>query len=58
MLKVLKEQIIKEMRENNKDIAIMVPKAVSGYVRAKYKCSAYQARQISKELTNDRKTTD
>jgi hypothetical protein len=58
MLKALKEQIIKEMRDNNKDIAIMIPKAVSGYVRAKYKCSAYVARQISKELTNDRKGID
>jgi hypothetical protein len=58
MLKAVKEQIIKEMRENNKDIAMMIPKAVSGYVRAKYKCSAYVARQISKELTNDGKATD
>tara|TARA_R110000868_G_scaffold96909_1_gene266553 strand:+ start:89 stop:265 length:177 start_codon:yes stop_codon:yes gene_type:complete len=55
MLKGVKEQIIKEMRENNKDIAIMVPKAVSGYIRAKYKCSDYIARQISKKLTNDGK---
>ena len=58
MANAIKEQIIKEMREQNKDIAIMIPKAVSGYVRAKYKCSAYLARQISKELTNDGKGTD
>lgn len=58
MLKAVKEQIIKEMIENNKDIAMMIPKAVSGYIRVKYKCSVYLARQISKELTNERKGTD
>lgn len=58
MLKAVKEQIIKEMIENNKDIAMMIPKAVSGYIRVKYKCSAYLARQISKELTNDRNGND
>jgi hypothetical protein len=58
MPKAVKEQIIKEMREKNKNIAIMIPKAVSGYIRAKYKCSAYLAREISKELTNDGKGID
>lgn len=58
MAKAIKEQIIKEMREKNKDIAIMIPKAVEGYIKAKYKCSPYLAKQISKELTNDGKGID
>tara|TARA_R110000868_G_scaffold36248_2_gene128765 strand:- start:7101 stop:7277 length:177 start_codon:yes stop_codon:yes gene_type:complete len=53
MPKAVKEQIIKEMKEKNKDIAIMIPKAVEDYVKFKYKCSKYLAKQISKELTND-----
>ena len=53
MAKVVKEQIIKEMKLKNKNIADMVPKAISDYIRAKYKCSGYLARQISKELTHD-----
>jgi hypothetical protein len=55
MANVMKEYIIKEMRLKNKDIAIMVPKAVEDYVRVKYRCTPYLAKQISKELTNDRK---
>ena len=53
MLRVVKEQIIKEMREKNKDISNMIPRAVLGYIIAKYKCSVYLAKQITKELTND-----
>jgi hypothetical protein len=53
MSKAIQEQIIKEMRAKNKDIAIMIPKAVEGYIKAKYKCSPYLAKKISKELTND-----
>lgn len=55
MSKILKEFVIKEMRLKNKDITIMVPKAVAGYIRNKYKCSAHLAREITKELTHDRK---
>jgi hypothetical protein len=55
MSNIVKEFIIKEMRLNNKDIAIMIPKAVENYVRVKYKCSSYLAKKISKELTNERK---
>ena len=55
MANVMKEYIIKEMKLKNKDIAIMVPKAVTDYIRVKYKCTEYLAKQISKELTNDRK---
>ena len=55
MSKIMKEFIIKEMRLGNKDIAIMLPKAVSGYIRTKYNCSAHLAKEITKELTNDRK---
>lgn len=51
----MKEYIIKEMRLKNKDIAIMIPKAVENYIRVKYKCSKYLAKEISKDLTNDGK---
>ena len=55
MANVMKEYIIKEMKLKNKDIAIMIPKAVEDYVRVKYKCTPYLAKQISIELTHDRK---
>ena len=51
----MKEFIIKEMRLTNKNITDMIPKVVAEYVQQKYKCSTYLAKQISKELTNDRK---
>ena len=54
MANAVKAYIIQEMRLKNKDISIMIPKAVEGYVKAKYKCSHYLAKQIAKELTNDR----
>jgi hypothetical protein len=52
MANIQKEYIIKEMRLKNKNIADMIPKAVEDYVKVKYKCSPYLAKQISKELTN------
>lgn len=55
MANAVKAHIIQEMRLKNKDIGIMIPKAVEGYVKTKYKCSQYLAKQIAKELTNDRK---
>ena len=55
MANVMKEYIIKEMKLKNKDIAIMIPRAVEDYVRVKYKCTKYLAKQISKELTHDGK---
>jgi hypothetical protein len=55
MANVMKEFIIKEMRLTNKNITDMIPKVVAEYVQQKYKCSTYLAKQISKELTNDRK---
>jgi hypothetical protein len=54
MANIQKEYIIKEMKLKNKNIADMIPQAVEDYIRAKYKCSKYLARVISKELTNDR----
>ena len=51
----MKEYIIKDMKLKNKNVADMIPKAVADYVQVKYKCSPYLAKQISKELTNDRK---
>ena len=44
----MKEYIIKEMKLKNKDITIMIPKAVEDYIRVKYKCTPYLAKQISK----------
>jgi hypothetical protein len=55
MSNIVKEFIIKEMRLNNKDIAIMIPKTLIKYIKSKYKCSSYLAKKISKELTNERK---
>ena len=55
MTNAIKEHIIQEMKLKNKDISIMIPKAVEEYVKAKYKCSAYLAKQIAKQLTNDGK---
>lgn len=55
MANVMKEHIIKEMKLTNKNIADMMPKVVADYVQQKYKCSAYLAKQIAKELTNERK---
>jgi hypothetical protein len=52
MANIQKEYIIKEMKFKNKNISDMIPKAVEDYVRVKYKCSPYLAKQISKELTN------
>ena len=53
MANLQKEYIIKEMKLKNKNILNMIPKAVENYVKYKYQCSTYLAKQISKELTND-----
>ena len=55
MANVVVEHIVKEIRVENKDIEIMSPKIVAGYVMYKYKCSSYLAKQIAKKLTDDRK---
>lgn len=55
MANVVVEHIVKEMRQDNKDIEIMSPKIIAGYVMHKYKCSSYLAKQIAKQLTNERK---
>jgi hypothetical protein len=54
MANVVVQHIIKEIRLQNKDIEIMSPKIIAGYVMYKYKCSPYLAKQIAKQLTNDR----
>ena len=51
MANLVKEHIIAEMKATNKNIKDMIPKAVAGYVRAKYKCSPYLAKTIAIELT-------
>ena len=55
MANIQKEFIIKEMQLKNKNIKDMIPKAVQDYIKVKYKCSAYLAKTIAKELTNDGK---
>ena len=55
MANVVVEHIVKEIRLENKDIEIMSPKIIAGYVMCKYKCSPYLAKQIAKQLTDDRK---
>lgn len=55
MANVVVEHIVKEIRLENKDIEIMSPKIIAGYVMHKYKCSPYLAKQIAKQLTDDRK---
>jgi hypothetical protein len=53
MANVVVEHIVKEIRLDNKDIEIMSPKTIAGYVMYKYKCSPYLAKQIAKKLTDD-----
>ena len=52
--KLIKEHIVQEIKLENKDIQIMSPKVVAGYVMHKYKCSPYLAKKIAKQLTDDR----
>jgi hypothetical protein len=53
MAKAVIEYIVKEIRLENKDIKIMSPRIIAGYVMHKYKCSPYLANKIAKQLTND-----
>ena len=55
MANLLTEHIVKEIRLENKDIKIVNPRIIAGYVMHKYKCSHYLAKKIAKQLTNDRK---
>jgi hypothetical protein len=55
MANAVVQHIVKEIRLENKDIKIMSPKIIAGYVMYKYKCSPYLAKQIAKQLTNDGK---
>jgi hypothetical protein len=52
MANIVKEHIVKEIRLENKDIKIMSPKIIAGYVMYKYKCTPYLAKQIAKKLTD------
>jgi len=52
MANIVKEHIVKEIRLENKDIKIMCPKVIAGYVMYKYKCTPYLAKQIAKKLTD------
>ena len=55
MANLITEHIVKEIKLENKDIQIMSPKVVAGYVIHKYKCSPYLAKNIAKKLPDDRK---
>ena len=52
MANAVVEHIVKEIKLDNKDIEIMSPKIIAGYVMYKYKCSPYLAKQSAKKLTN------
>ena len=51
MANLIKEHIIAEVKDGNKNIKDMNPKTIAKYVKEKYKCSPYIARTIAKELT-------
>jgi hypothetical protein len=53
MSKVVVDHIVKQIKLENKDIKIMSPRIIAGYVMHKYKCSPYLANKIAKQLTND-----
>ena len=55
MANVIVNHIVEEMKLQNKDIEIMSPRIIAGYVMHKYKCTPYLAKKIAKQLTNDRK---
>jgi hypothetical protein len=55
MANLIKEHIIAEIRDGNKNIQDMLPETIAKYVKIRYKCSTYIAKTIAKELTNDRK---
>lgn len=55
MANVIVNHIVEEMKLQNKDIEIMSPRIIAGYVMHKYKCTPYLAKKIAKQLTDDRK---
>lgn len=50
MSKIVKAQILEEMKKHNDLISELPDNALSIYIRAKYKCTTYFAREIIKEL--------
>jgi hypothetical protein len=50
MSKIMKAQIIQELRSENKNINEMAASTIETYVMIRYKCSKYLAKQIVKEL--------
>ena len=55
MANLIIEQIVKEMRLENKNIKFFSPRVIAFFVRQKYNCSPYLAKKIAKQLTDDRK---
>ncbi len=55
MANVVGDHIVKAIRLEYTDIEVNNPRIIAGYVMYKYKCSPYLAKQIAKQLTNDRK---
>lgn len=58
MSKIVKAQIIQEMRSENKNLNDMPSSTIESFIIIKYKCSKYLAKQITKELQNDRTRTN
>ena len=55
MANVVVDHIVKAIKLEYTDIGVNNPRIIAGYVMYKYKCSPYLAKQIAKQLTNDRK---
>lgn len=43
--------IMESMKKDNKHVFDFIPKVVEEYVKKKYKCSSYLAKQVAKDLT-------
>ena len=55
MANIVVDHIVKAIRLEYTDIKVNNPRIIAGYVMYKYKCSPYLAKQIAKQLTDDRK---
>jgi len=42
---------MESMKKDNKHVFDFIPKVVEEYVKKKYKCSSYLAKQVAKDLT-------
>ena len=42
---------MESMKKDNKNLSDFIPKIVEEYVKKKYKCSSYLAKQVANDLT-------